>query len=133
MQTNNGMGHLEKLWFLRVLQVPMMSLAPSSFSIGSLISEHFDVFKEAWNEVLSADTKMSAADFEKLWDWLKWVVSTEGVTENNQTKATYFESYKNFDLDKTFVFETLKEILPEINDCLNIISLENYQNQTLTA
>lgn len=88
----------------------------------SLISEHFDVFKEAWNEVLSADTKMSAVNFKKLWDWLKWVVSTEGVTENNQTKATYFESYKNFDLDKTFVFETLKEILPEINDCLNIIS-----------
>lgn len=99
----------------------MMSLAKFFFN-RSLISERFDVFKEAWNEVLSADTIMTAADFEKFWDWLKWVVSTEGVTENNQTKATYFESYKSFGLDKTFVFETLKEILPEINDCLNKIS-----------
>jgi predicted Zn-ribbon and HTH transcriptional regulator len=89
----------------------------------SLINEYFSVFKKAWNEALSADTKMSANYFEKLWDWLKWVVSTEGVTENNQTKATHFESYKSFDLDKTFVFDILKEILPEISDCLTKISL----------
>lgn len=90
----------------------------------SLINERFDFFKAAWNEVFNTDTKMTAADFENLWDWLKWVVSTEGVTENNQTKATHFESYKSLGLGKTFVFDTLREILPEVSNCLNKISFK---------
>lgn len=89
----------------------------------SLINDHFDVFKAAWNEVLNTNTKITITDFENLWSWLKWVVSTEGVTENNQTKATNFDSYKGLGLDKTLVFDTLREILPEVRDCLNRISL----------
>lgn len=90
----------------------------------SLIKERFDVFKKSWNEVLNVDTKMSAENFERVWDWLKWVVSIGGVTENNQTKATHFESYKSFEFEKTFVFEILKEVLPEINDYMDKISFK---------
>jgi hypothetical protein len=95
----------------------------SYFFDRSLINDHFAKFKSAWNETFNTDTKMTAADFEKIWDWLKWVVSVEGITENNQTKATHFESYKSFDLDKTLVFETLKETLPDIDDFRSKIAL----------
>ena len=96
----------------------------ASFSFNrSLIADHFDVFKAAWNEVLNTTTKMTIVDFENLWIWLKWVVSTEGVTENNQTKATNFDGYKGLGLCRTLIFGTFREILPEVSDCLNRISL----------
>jgi hypothetical protein len=88
------------------------------------IKDHFDIFKETWNEVFQTDTKMTASDFENLWDWLEWVISQDGITENNQNKATYFSDYENFGLDKELVFDTLKEILPEVQECLKLISLK---------
>jgi hypothetical protein len=104
----------------------------ASFSFNrSLIKDHFDVFKACWNEVFGTDTKMTALDFEKLWDWLDWVVASEGITANNQTKATYFEDYVNFGLDKTLVFQTLGEVLPEAHDCLDIVSLKTLVQQDL--
>jgi hypothetical protein len=95
----------------------------SFFFNRSLIADHFDVFKAAWNEVLNTNTRMTIADFENLWLLLKWVVSTEGVTENNQTKATNFDGYKGLGLDKRLIFDTFREVLPEVSDCLNRISL----------
>lgn len=89
----------------------------------TLIKKHFETFRTLWNEVFGSNSKMTASDFENLWDWLEWVVSTEGITENNQSKATYFEDYKGFGLNKTLVFETLREVLPDLNDSSSIISL----------
>ncbi|MDH5460160.1 MAG: hypothetical protein OEW71_03890, partial [Candidatus Bathyarchaeota archaeon] len=94
----------------------------------SLIKDQFEVFKETWNEVFQTDTKMTPSDFESCWDWLEWVISQDGVTEKNQNKATYFGDYKEFGLEKNFVFKTLNEVLPKINDRLTLISLRELSN-----
>ena len=97
----------------------------ASFSFKrSLVKENFEVFKLCWKETFGNETKMSSEDFEKLWDWLDWVVSFQGITENNQNNATYFTDYVSFGLDKNLVFQTLNEVLPQAEDCLNIISLK---------
>jgi len=97
----------------------------ASFSFDrTQIKDHFEVFKGIWNEVFQTDTKMTASDFEKLWEWLEWVISQDGITEKNQNKATYFSDYENFGLEKSLVFETLNEVLPEVHECLNLISLK---------
>jgi len=95
--------------------------ASFSFDRGN-IKEHFEVFKEIWNEVFQTDTKMTVFDFQKLWDWLEWVISQDGITEQNQEKATYFNDYQSFGLKKSLVFETLNEVLPEVHEKLDLIS-----------
>jgi hypothetical protein len=39
---------------------------------------------------------MKVTDFKNMFDWLKWVVSQDGITEKNQGKALYFNDYVNF-------------------------------------
>ena len=97
----------------------------ASFSFKrSLVKDHFDVFKLCWKETFGTETKMKPEDFDKLWDWLDWVVSFQGITENNQNNATYFTDYVAFGLDKILVFQTLDEVLPKAQDCLDMISLK---------
>ena len=97
----------------------------ASFSFKrSLIKDHFDVFKICWKEVFGTDTKMTESDFEKFWDWLDWVVSSQGITADNQDHAAYFEDYASFGLAKTLVFQMLDEVLPQAQDCIDIISLK---------
>lgn len=95
--------------------------ASFSFDRGK-IKDHFEVFKAIWNEVFQTDTKMTASDFEKLWDWLEWVISQDGVTEKKQEKATYFKDYQDFGLKKSLVFKTLEEVLPEVHERIDLIS-----------
>ena len=80
----------------------------ASFSFDrTQIKSHFGIFKDVWNESFQTDTEMTSSDFEKLWDWLEWVTSQDGITENNQTRATYFDDYQDLGLKKNLVFRTL--------------------------
>jgi hypothetical protein len=67
---------------------------------------------------------MTVSDFEKLWEWLEWVVSEDVITEKNQKKATYFSDYENLGLERKLVFDTLYDVLPRIEERLNLISLK---------
>ncbi len=88
----------------------------------SKIKDHFEVFEQCWNEVFHTCTRLTAADFEKLWDWLEWVVSEDGITVENQGHATYFADYRDFDLEKDLIFEVLDEVLPEVHERLDLSS-----------
>lgn len=95
----------------------------TSFSFDrSQIKDNFDTFKEVWNEFFQTDTKMTLDDWEKLWDWLKWVITQDGITESDQSRATYFEDYKEFGLKTELVFQILKDVLPNLNEKLELIS-----------
>lgn len=86
------------------------------------IKDHFEDFKKAWKKIFGKSTRMSPQDFEKLWDWLKWVVSPDGFTEKYTKTATWFDEYKKFGLRKDLVFEVLDQILPDLNSHQYLIS-----------
>lgn len=95
----------------------------TSFSFDrSLIKDNFDTFKEVWNELFQTDTNMTLDDWEKLWDWLKWVITQDGITESDQSRAIYFYDYKEFGLETELVFQVLKDVLPDIKEKLELIS-----------
>jgi len=96
----------------------------TSFSFQrSQIEDHFETFKDIWNKVFNTNTRMTITDFKKLWDWLEWVVAPDGVTERNQEKGTYFKDYKGFGLQKGLVFEVFDDVLPEVDEECDLISL----------
>lgn len=88
----------------------------------SSIKENFRIFRETWDDVFNTNTRMNASDFEKLWNWLEWVVTTWGITKINWDEATYFDDFKGFGLEESLVFEVLDEILPDVGEKLDLIS-----------
>ena len=89
------------------------------------IKANFAVFRKAWFQVFNETTDMTVEDFEKLWDWLEWVVCPFGFTEANQVNATYFDDYKKFGLSKDLIFQVLNHVLPDLQTAKDIISLRN--------
>ncbi|MEM3697462.1 MAG: hypothetical protein QXQ94_08210 [Candidatus Bathyarchaeia archaeon] len=89
------------------------------------IKEHFHEFKNAWRKVFGRSTEMEPEDFEALWDWLKWVVSPDGFTEQNTNNALWFDEYKKFGLKRDMVFEVFNQILPDLSSKQHLISTKN--------
>jgi len=87
-----------------------------------LIKENFSLFIEIWNDYFKTDSMMCVEDFEKIWDWLKWVITQDGITYNDQTNAKYFDDYENFGLKKEVVFQVLNDILQDPSEKMELIS-----------
>jgi hypothetical protein len=89
------------------------------------IKDHFEDFKIAWRKTFGKSIRISPEDFEKLWDWLKWVVSPDGFTQQDTKTATWFDEYKKFGLREDLVFEVLDQILPDLNSQRYLISTKS--------
>ena len=86
------------------------------------VMDKFEDYKKAWLESFGKSTKMKPEDFQNFWDWLKWVVSSDGFTTKNTKNALHFDDFKQFGLSEELVFELLNQILFEPKSQLHLIS-----------
>lgn len=89
------------------------------------ISKHFKEFKDAWKKVFGTDPLFDQVEFEKLWDYFKWVTCPDGLTSKNTENATFFEDYESFKMSREMVFGILNDILPDLNSRIDVISTKN--------
>jgi hypothetical protein len=87
----------------------------------SIIESNFESYLNIFNDYYESDLKISYEDYENINEWIKWVVSFRGITQDNYSTGIHFDSYSEFGLEKSQVFMMLEAVLINPYDKMNLV------------